>query len=102
MSSVSLSEDKKRQAKIGALVATAALATTFVGVNAAHADTVDTTTPVGGQVSQTNSTVGFESAASGTASEATSTGSTVTSGASDATSGAASSVASSAVASDTT
>lgn len=73
MSSLTKDENRQKQVKLGALVATAALATTFAGATAVHADTVRSTPQAAGQVSQTTHSVGFESAATSTgASTATS------------------------------
>lgn len=82
MLSLTKDENRQKQAKLGALVATAALATTFAGATAVHADTVGSAPQPAGQVHKTSQTVGFESAAGST-------------GASTATSGATSSVATS-------
>lgn len=75
MLSLTKDENRQKQAKLGALVATAALATTFAGATAVHADTVGSAPQPAGQVHKTSQTVGFESAAGSTgASTATSTG----------------------------
>lgn len=75
MLSLTKDENRQKQAKLGALVATAALATTFAGATAVHADTVGSAPQPAGQVHKTSQTVGFESAAASTgASTATSTG----------------------------
>lgn len=96
MLSLTKDENRQKQAKLGALVATAALATTFAGATAVHADTVGSAPQPAGQVHKTSQTVGFESAAASTgASTATSTGKVSSSAvASNAQSGAGSSAAS--------
>lgn len=96
MLSLTKDENRQKQAKLGALVATAALATTFAGATAVHADTVGSAPQPAGQVHKTSQTVGFESAAGSTgASTATSTGKVSSSAvASNAQSGAGSSAAS--------
>lgn len=96
MSSLTKNGNRQKQAKLGALVATAALATTFAGATAVHADTVGSAPQPAGQVHKTSQTVGFESAAGSTgASTATSTGKVSSSAvASNAQSGAGSSAAS--------
>lgn len=77
MSSLTKDENRQKQVKLGALVATAALATTFAGATAVHADTVGPTPQSAGQVSQTTHSVGFESASTSTgASAATSSAAT--------------------------
>lgn len=77
MSSLTKDENRQKQVKLGALVATAALATTFAGATAVHADTVRSTPQAVGQVSQTTHSVGFESASTSTgASAATSSAAT--------------------------
>lgn len=85
MSSLTKDENRQKQVKLGALVATAALATTFAGATAVHADTVRSTPQAAGQVSQTTHSVGFESASTSTGASAatgapaTSTGSVASS-----------------------
>lgn len=96
MLSLTKDENRQKQAKLGALVATAALATTFAGATAVHADTVGSAPQPAGQVHKTSQTVGFKSAAGSTGtSTATSTGKVSSSAvASNAQSGAGSSAAS--------
>lgn len=85
MSSLTKDSNRQKQVKLGALVATAALATTFAGATAVHADTVRSTPQSAGQVSQTTHSVGFESASTSTGASAatgapaTSTGSVASS-----------------------
>lgn len=93
MSSLTKDENRQKQVKLGALVATAALATTFAGATAVHADTVGSTPQAAGQVRQTTHSVGFESAATSTGASA------ATSSAASAPATSTGSVASSAVAS---
>ena len=50
MSSLTKDENRQKQVKLGALVATAALATTFAGATAVHADTVRSTPQSAGKL----------------------------------------------------
>lgn len=76
MLSLTKDENRQKQAKLGALVATAALATTFAGATAVHADTVGSVPQPAGQVHKTSQTVGFESAAGSTGASTATSGAT--------------------------
>lgn len=76
MLSLTKDENRQKQAKLGALVATAALATTFAGATAVHADTVGSAPQPAGQVHKTSQTVGFKSAAGSTGTSTATSGAT--------------------------